>query len=185
MSMIIPFPRQRHRRPDRQPTTTATNDGAAPPVKECASEPLQILADPMDTPVLPAAVGAAADVCSSLPSHAPGRAGGQPEGNIIVRALRKIAAAQTAAGSCTRPAPLPDIAWVIRTALPSVARKGKGWSSLPQLHRDLLEKHIGAGDPTAKLFRAWVENRHIPGQGTRHLVDAAEGILVEGKAHDA
>jgi hypothetical protein len=139
----------------------------------------------MNTPVWPAHLGVPADICPTSPSSVPNRAGGEPEGNVIVRALQKIAAAQTPSGSCTRPAPLPDIAWVIRTALSSIARKGKAWSSLPQLHRDLLERHIGAGDPTAKLFRAWVENRHIPRRGTRHLVDAAERILEEGKTHDA
>lgn len=58
--------------------------------------------------------------------------------------------------------PLPDIAWVIRTAMPSLRRRGKAWSSLPQLHRDLLERHVEAGDPTAATFKAWIDGKHIP-----------------------
>ena len=57
---------------------------------------------------------------------------------------------------------LPDIAWVIRTAMPSLKRRGKAWSSLPRLHRDLLERHVEAGDPTAVAFKAWIEGKHIP-----------------------
>lgn len=77
--------------------------------------------------------------------------------SVVSRALAKIAEAR-AEGLNT----LPDIAWVIRTAMPSLKRRGKAWSSVPRLHRDLLEKHVDAGDPTAAAFKAWIEGKHIP-----------------------
>jgi len=77
--------------------------------------------------------------------------------SVVCQALATIAEAR-AEGLNT----LPDIAWVIRTAMPPLKRRGKAWSSLPRLHRDLLERHVDAGDPTAKAFRAWIEGKHIP-----------------------
>lgn len=77
--------------------------------------------------------------------------------NVVFHALATIAEAH-AEGLNT----LPDIAWIIRTAMPSLKRRGKTWSSLPRLHRDLLERHIEAGDPTAAAFKAWIDGKHIP-----------------------
>lgn len=112
---------------------------------------------------------------ASISSHAPVPA----NSNAIVRALAKIASKQSV------DAPLPDITWVIRTALPSITRKGKAWSSLPRLHRDLLDRHIAAGDPTARMFKAWLENRHIPQARPARLADPGVVSATEGDAHDA
>jgi hypothetical protein len=79
------------------------------------------------------------------------------DASVVYQALAIIAEAR-AEGLDT----LPDIAWVIRTSMPSLRRRGKAWSSLPQLHRDLLERHVEAGDPTATVFKAWIVGRHIP-----------------------
>lgn len=99
----------------------------------------------------------------SLPSAeadfhvAPRRRRDASNANVLYQALATIAKAH-AEGRNT----LPDIAWVIRTAMPSLKRRGKAWSSLPQLHRDLLEKHVEAGDPSAAAFKAWIDGKHIP-----------------------
>lgn len=77
--------------------------------------------------------------------------------SVVFQALARIAESR-AEGLNT----LPDIAWVIRTAMPSLKRRGKAWSSLPQLHRDLLERHVEAGDTTAAVFKAWIVGKHIP-----------------------
>ena len=77
--------------------------------------------------------------------------------DVVFQALATIAEARTQGFNS-----LPDIAWVIRTAMPSLKRHGKAWSSLPRLHRDLLESHVEAGDPSAAAFKAWIEGNHIP-----------------------
>jgi hypothetical protein len=77
--------------------------------------------------------------------------------SVVFHALTRIAESRAEGFN-----PLPDIAWVIRTAMPSLKRRGKAWSSVPRLHRDLLEKHVDAGDPTAAAFKAWIEGKHIP-----------------------
>lgn len=77
--------------------------------------------------------------------------------DVVFHALAKIAESRAEGLD-----PLPDIAWVIRTAMPSLRRRGKAWSSLKRLHRDLLERHVDAGDPTAAAFKAWIEGKHIP-----------------------
>lgn len=79
------------------------------------------------------------------------------EVGVVYQALATIAEARAEGLNA-----LPDVAWVIRTAMPSLNRRGKAWSSLPQLHRDLLERHVEAGDPTAAAFKAWIVGRHIP-----------------------
>lgn len=99
----------------------------------------------------------------SLPSpgadfhFAPRRRRDASDAEVVCHALAKIAEARAEGLN-----PLPDIAWVIRTAMPSLKRRGKAWTSLPQLHRDLLEMHVDAGDPTAAAFKAWIEGKHIP-----------------------
>lgn len=90
--------------------------------------------------------------------------------SVVYQALATISASRAEGLN-----PLPDIAWVIRTAMPSLKRRGKSLSSLPRLHRDLLERHIEAGDPTAAAFKAWIDGKHIPS-------GAADR---EGRRHDA
>jgi hypothetical protein len=102
-------------------------------------------------------------------------------GSAIVRALAKIAS-QKSAGIPVR---LPDITWVIRTALPSITRRGKAWASLPELHRELLDRHIAAGDPTARMFKDWIENRHIPEARPARLADPIVVSVAKDDAHDA
>lgn len=88
---------------------------------------------------------------------APQRLRDASDANVVFQALARIAEARAEG-----PNPHPDIAWVIRTAMPSLKRRGKAWSSLPRLHRFLLEKHVDAGDPTAAAFKDWIEGNHIP-----------------------
>jgi len=52
-----------------------------------------------------------------------------------------------------------DAATVTRLALRWVQRRGRKMSSLPELVRLELEAHCGAGDPTARLIRDWIEGR--------------------------
>lgn len=56
-------------------------------------------------------------------------------------------------------ADLPDAAWVIGTGMRWVARRGRKRASLPKLVADLLERHCDAGDPSALMFRDWLDCR--------------------------
>jgi hypothetical protein len=95
--------------------------------------------------------------CESDLRYEPQRLCDESNANVLSQALAKIAEARADGLSS-----LPDMAWIISTAMPLLKRRGKAWSSLPRLHRDLLEKHAEAGDPTAETFKAWIEGKHIP-----------------------
>lgn len=79
-----------------------------------------------------------------------------PDGNVVLRAVAVCEEARRSGN-----APLPDMAWVIRSAMPWIKRRGRKWSSLPELHRGLLDQHCAAGDPTASMFCDWVEGKHL------------------------
>ncbi|MCV3765092.1 hypothetical protein [Rhizobium sp. TRM95796] len=75
-------------------------------------------------------------------------------GDALLRALAICA-------SSPKPslADLPDAAWVIGTGMRWVARRGRKRASLPKLVADLLERHCDAGDPSAMVFRDWLDCR--------------------------
>lgn len=94
--------------------------------------------------------------------HVPQRLLDSSDVSVVCQALATIADARAEGLN-----PLPDIAWVIRTAMLSLKRRGKALTSLPRLHRDLLERHVEAGDPSAAAFKAWIEGKHIPSAADR------------------
>lgn len=75
-------------------------------------------------------------------------------GDALLRALAICA-------SSPKPslADLPDAAWVIGTGMRWVARRGRKRASLPKLVADLLERYCDAGDPSAMVFRDWLDCR--------------------------
>jgi hypothetical protein len=99
----------------------------------------------------------ASPVCV-VDAHEPRPLADAPDGNAVVRAIALCEAARQSGQ-----APLPDMSWVIRSAMPWLKRRGRKWSSLPELHRGLLEQHCAAGNPTAIMFRDWIEGRHLDG----------------------
>jgi hypothetical protein len=89
----------------------------------------------------------------------------------------------------SEPAPLsalPDSAWVIGTALRWINRRGKRRSAVPKLVLGLLDRHVSAGDPAAKMFARWLDG-DAPQRWSTHDLNhcTISGVATENEINDA
>jgi hypothetical protein len=117
--------------------------------------------DDRPMPMMLTRVGGQADLAAGLASGAtdeyePRRLTDAPDGNVVLQAIALCETARQVEDVL----PL-DMAWVIRSAMPWLKRGGRKLSSLPELHRGLLDQHCAAGNPTAIMFRDWIKGKHL------------------------